>query len=603
MVSTLRAYWSGVSTCSSRPPSCTSPNMPRVLTLVSTRCRSRRRPAASVCISPRPRCTCSSRSATCLKLSPRRCSSVACSFSSTVARICSSFFSLSCLDRGELVLDGDAHLAHALVVRLRQRAQLLAELLGEALQRIGLVHRRCAPSDASCASRAPSACCASALVVWRSVSAERLLRRRELGAEAVDLLVLRARHVALLREQRLLERGERLRTAPGACRPRCARPRRAARARAVRHRRAPPPAAAHALPAGPVLPAQRDPEREKKNENQERERGPFEKHARLSQPVDARPVIQRRRLRRPPGGRGAVASARAGRSRPAPPAPAPRPARRRPASRGVVDREPGDDALAEAAGADERGDRGGADVDHRRRLDRRPGCVGGRAAAATCAAPARGVRPSESAACAKPARDAVQAGVRVAHDRQQRVEEQRDERGHQADDAEQRDQEARAAPARAWSAATATAPSSAAGEPRPAPGRDAERHADRDGERERAEHEHEMLARAGGRSRARSSCVEQARARARSGGRRALLPARSCARRRRSCGRRARRPRSARSSSVSSMRPAAGRPAAPASTIGAHQQHRVVLRERSRGRPRARAARSGRSWRRWNRRR
>ena len=92
-VATLVAYCSGVNTCSSSAASCTSPKMPRVFTLVSTRF-SEPTSRASPCISPRPLCTCSSRSATCLKLSPSRCSSVACSFSSTVARICSSFFSL-----------------------------------------------------------------------------------------------------------------------------------------------------------------------------------------------------------------------------------------------------------------------------------------------------------------------------------------------------------------------------------------------------------------------------------------------------------------------------------------------------------------------------
>jgi hypothetical protein len=69
--------------------------MPRLFTFVSTRL-SEPTSRASVCISPRPLCTCSSRSATCLKLSPSRCSSVACSFSSTVARICSSLASLPC---------------------------------------------------------------------------------------------------------------------------------------------------------------------------------------------------------------------------------------------------------------------------------------------------------------------------------------------------------------------------------------------------------------------------------------------------------------------------------------------------------------------------
>ena len=52
----------------SRPASCTSPKMPRVLTLVSTRL-SEPTSRARFCISPRPLCTCSRRSATCLKLS------------------------------------------------------------------------------------------------------------------------------------------------------------------------------------------------------------------------------------------------------------------------------------------------------------------------------------------------------------------------------------------------------------------------------------------------------------------------------------------------------------------------------------------------------
>ena len=94
-VSTLVAYCSSVSACSSKAASCTSPNMPRVLTLLSTRlsgsdvvrpasssrrCRDAPAPAAR-----RPGGSC------------RRAAARAwpCSFSSTVARICSSFFSLS----------------------------------------------------------------------------------------------------------------------------------------------------------------------------------------------------------------------------------------------------------------------------------------------------------------------------------------------------------------------------------------------------------------------------------------------------------------------------------------------------------------------------
>ena len=131
-VATFAAYCSGVKTCSSKPASCTSPNTPRVFTLVSTRF-SEPTSRARFCISPRPLCTCSRRSATCLKLSPSRCSSVACSFSSTVARICSSFFSLSCWMAGEALLHGQPQLGQALLVGLGQGLQLLAHrIVGQA---------------------------------------------------------------------------------------------------------------------------------------------------------------------------------------------------------------------------------------------------------------------------------------------------------------------------------------------------------------------------------------------------------------------------------------------------------------------------------------
>ena len=93
-VTTLAPYCSAVSTCSSSAASWTSPQVPRVLTLVSTFLRSPT-PAASVCISPSPLCTSSRRSLTSRKESPSRCSSVACSFSSTVRRISSSLPALS----------------------------------------------------------------------------------------------------------------------------------------------------------------------------------------------------------------------------------------------------------------------------------------------------------------------------------------------------------------------------------------------------------------------------------------------------------------------------------------------------------------------------
>lgn len=91
---TLVSYWLGANTCSNSADSCTSPQTPRVLTLVNTFFRSPT-PTARFCISPRPLYTCSRRSETVRNDSPRRLSSVALSFSSTVCRICSSFFSFS----------------------------------------------------------------------------------------------------------------------------------------------------------------------------------------------------------------------------------------------------------------------------------------------------------------------------------------------------------------------------------------------------------------------------------------------------------------------------------------------------------------------------
>ena len=75
-------------------PSCISPTIPRVLTLESTFFKSPT-PLARVCISPNPLYTCSSLSLTKRNDCPMRSSKVFCSFSSTVARICSSLLPLS----------------------------------------------------------------------------------------------------------------------------------------------------------------------------------------------------------------------------------------------------------------------------------------------------------------------------------------------------------------------------------------------------------------------------------------------------------------------------------------------------------------------------
>ena len=72
---TLRSNCAGVRISSSSAPSWTSAQVPRALTLVSTRLRSPT-PVARLCISPSPFCTDSSWSLTSLNDSPRRFSSV-----------------------------------------------------------------------------------------------------------------------------------------------------------------------------------------------------------------------------------------------------------------------------------------------------------------------------------------------------------------------------------------------------------------------------------------------------------------------------------------------------------------------------------------------
>ena len=133
------------------------------------------------------------------------------------------------------------------------------------------------PSAASCASRAASDCAPSVERGLLQGVAEQLLRRGELRAKAVDLLVLRARHVALLVQQRLLEGGERLRQL-------LARAGRAARhlvaQSALERLRVRTQRGLQFGVRGTlrrvVGAAQRQPEGEKKNEDEKRERQPVE---------------------------------------------------------------------------------------------------------------------------------------------------------------------------------------------------------------------------------------------------------------------------------------------------------------------------------------
>ena len=138
IVSTFFAYCSGVSTCSSSISNCTSPQVPRVFTLVSTRFRSPT-PSASCCISPRPWCTRSSRSDTCWNDALKRASSVACSFSSTVLRIFFQTGAVVGLQILDLGFQRGAHFLHARGVRFGQAYQRQVHALGELLQAAALL--------------------------------------------------------------------------------------------------------------------------------------------------------------------------------------------------------------------------------------------------------------------------------------------------------------------------------------------------------------------------------------------------------------------------------------------------------------------------------
>ncbi len=183
------------------------------------------------------------------------------------------------LDRAEPRLDRRLHLRHPLVERIAREARLLDVRCGRLRERVGEV----------------------------------LLHRRELAAEAVDLLVLRARDVALLREQRLLEERERLGEL-------------LARSLGAAHHLV-AQLAALAFEAGvDRRPAQRDPGGEEENDGEKRNNEPIEGHPRLSQPGAA--GLRGVRLEINAAG-GRARAARRGRTPPARSAPAPPRATRR----------------------------------------------------------------------------------------------------------------------------------------------------------------------------------------------------------------------------------------------------------------------------------
>jgi hypothetical protein len=133
------------------------------------------------------------------------------------------------LERGvQLLVHGGAHLLELLSspccsVTEARLHRACAPRRSCALAGLGQPRRRSARSSpkarsaASCPARASCACCASPCVACASALAHQRLRGGQLRAEGVDLLVLRARHVAALREQHLLEGapGRRAWPAPG----------------------------------------------------------------------------------------------------------------------------------------------------------------------------------------------------------------------------------------------------------------------------------------------------------------------------------------------------------------------------------------------------
>ena len=93
LVLTFAAYCSGLSIWSNKAPNCTSPNVPRVFTLLKTFFNPPTS-CARLFISPNPFCTFSSCERTISKDCPIRSFNVFCNFSSTICRMSSNRFSV-----------------------------------------------------------------------------------------------------------------------------------------------------------------------------------------------------------------------------------------------------------------------------------------------------------------------------------------------------------------------------------------------------------------------------------------------------------------------------------------------------------------------------
>ena len=296
-------------------PSWTSPKVPRVLTLLSTRL-SEPTSLASFCISPMPRWTCSSRSATWRKLSPRRCSSVACSFSSTVGADLLELLLVVGLDRARACVSTVA-LTSAMRWSLARTSalQLLAERFGEFLQRRRLAQALRALRRVERLAREARLLDLGAVVAWPSESARccciAASWRLKLSICSFCVRAVSFCCASSVRWNSAERRAELLARALGAALDLVAQLARLALGARIDRR-----------------PAQRDPESDDDEKCEKRRNQPVEMHARLSQRARcARPSRARRRAQR--GAAAARPSARRDRTRPARAARARPPAARR----------------------------------------------------------------------------------------------------------------------------------------------------------------------------------------------------------------------------------------------------------------------------------
>ena len=130
LVATFASYCAGASTCSSSAPSCTSPHVPRVLTLVSTFFRSPTPGRERLHLAEAP-VHLLQPLAHLRNDSPSRASSVPWSRSSTVTPHLLEAGRVVLLERAQPLFDRLAQRVHAPLVRLRERAEMRGQRIAE----------------------------------------------------------------------------------------------------------------------------------------------------------------------------------------------------------------------------------------------------------------------------------------------------------------------------------------------------------------------------------------------------------------------------------------------------------------------------------------